>query len=73
MIEQGSGPKGSYVYDYVIETANAPKRHLRTLMSVQTEAGTGRALVTLTAQCPEAKYEELKPTFKAVLESFKYL
>lgn len=37
------------------------------------QAGTGRALVTLTAQCTEARYEELRPTFKAVLDSFKYL
>ena len=37
MVEQTTGPKGSYVYDYVIEAADAPKRHLRTLMSVQTE------------------------------------
>ena len=29
-------------------------------------------LVTLTAQCPEARYAELGPTYKEVLDSFKF-
>ncbi|EOD38407.1 hypothetical protein EMIHUDRAFT_251808 [Emiliania huxleyi CCMP1516] len=50
-------------------TGKAP-RHLRTLFAVQTEEGRGRRLVTLTAQCYESKYAELKPMFQKVLESY---
>eukprot|EP00308_Calcidiscus_leptoporus_P012836 CAMPEP_0119357302 /NCGR_PEP_ID=MMETSP1334-20130426/5718_1 /TAXON_ID=127549 /ORGANISM="Calcidiscus leptoporus, Strain RCC1130" /LENGTH=226 /DNA_ID=CAMNT_0007371511 /DNA_START=25 /DNA_END=705 /DNA_ORIENTATION=- len=63
---------GAYVFDYSIEQVGQPIRRLRTLFSVQTEVGRGKNLVTLTAQCKQARYEELAPTLRAVIESFKY-
>ena len=62
--------KGAYAYDYTIEQTGKTPRHLRTLFAVQTEEGRGRRLVTLTAQCYESKYAELKPLFQKVLESY---
>lgn len=62
--------KGAYAYDYTIEQTGQKPRHLRTLFAVQTEEGRGRRLVTLTAQCYESKYAELKPLFEKVLESY---
>ncbi|EOD22731.1 hypothetical protein EMIHUDRAFT_95376 [Emiliania huxleyi CCMP1516] len=61
---------GAYTYDYTIQQTGKAPRHLRTLFAVQTEEGRGRRLVTLTAQCYESKYAELKPMFQKVLESY---
>ena len=46
----------------------APERRLRTLFTILDRS----FLVTLTAQCPEARYAELGPTYKEVLDSFKF-
>ena len=43
-------------------------RRLRTLFTILDRS----FLVTLTAQCPEARYAELGPTYKEVLDSFKF-
>lgn len=62
--------KGAYAYDYtIVQTGQTPRR-LRTLFAVQTQEGRGTRLVTLTAQCYESRYADLKPTFKKVLESY---
>ena len=60
--------KGAYVYDYSIKQLGAPERRLRTLFTILDRS----FLVTLTAQCPEARYAELGPTYKEVLDSFKF-
>ena len=62
--------KGAYAYDYTIQQTGQTPRHLRTLFAVQTEEGRGLRLVTLTAQCYESKYAELKPLYQKVLESY---
>lgn len=62
--------KGNYAYDYTIEARGGPKRHLRSLFTVQADAGSS-ILVGLTAQCLEPRYKELAPTFKQVLASYQ--
>ncbi len=61
--------KGNYVYDYTIEQKGGPKRHLRSIFAIKADAGAS-VLVTLTAQCLEARHADLAPTFKAVIESY---
>jgi len=63
--------RGSYVYDYVIEQAAQPTRHLRTLVTVALEEGRGKQLVTLTAQCRESKHAELSQMLAKVIDSYK--
>ena len=70
MIEQ-TALRGAYVYDYVIEQRGNPTRHLRTLVTVALEVGRGKRLVTLTAQCDEAKHQQLAPVLNKVIDSFK--
>ena len=62
--------RGSYVYDYTIQQKGGPKRHLRSLFTVQSD-GAASILVGLTAQSLDANYAGLAPTFKQVLESYK--
>ena len=62
---------GSYVYDYTIEQAGTT-RHLRTVYALVSKEGTTtQKLVTLTAQCLESRYDEVKPVLKAVTDSYK--
>jgi hypothetical protein len=70
MIEQVAA-RGSYIYDYVIEQRGNPTRHLRTAVTVALEEGRGKRLVTLTAQCDEARHAQLAPMLKGIIESFK--
>ena len=62
--------KGNYNYDYTIQQKSGPKRHLRSLFSIQVDGGAS-LLIGLSAQCLEPRYEEMAPTFKAVLASYK--
>jgi hypothetical protein len=62
--------KGNYNYDYTIQQKGGPKRHLRSLFTVQADGGAS-LLVGLTAQCLEPSYAELAPMFKSVLASYK--
>ncbi len=61
---------GNYVYDYTIQQKGGPKRHLRSFFTIKADAGAS-ILVGLTAQCLDARYNELKPTFEKVLASYK--
>jgi len=62
--------KGCYVYDYTIQQRGGPKRHLRSLFTIQADGGSS-LLVGLTAQCLDGKYSGLEATFKQVLSSYK--
>ena len=57
--------KGCYVYDYTIQQRGGPKRHLRSLFTIQADGGSS-LLVGLTAQCLDGKYSGLEATFKQV-------
>jgi hypothetical protein len=64
-----SSSGGGYTYEYSIQQQGQPSRRLRTLMLIQTEEGRGKNIVTLTAQCKEARAADLAPTLKAVVDS----
>ena len=63
--------KGSYVYDYIIRQSGQPSRHLLTLFTIKLEAGRGKQLVTLTAQCTEDRHQDLASTFESIIASWK--
>jgi len=64
--------KNAYYFDYTIKAENQPKTHFRTIFALAAGAtgGAGSVLVTLTAQVPESKYDEMKPTFDAIVNSY---
>lgn len=70
MLSKDTDKKGNYIYDYTIEQRGGPKRHLRSLFTVQAD-GAANIIVGLTAQSLDSGYKELEPTFKAVLASYK--
>jgi hypothetical protein len=72
MLEQAV-VRGNYIFDYTIATSGQPTRHLRTVFSIQTEEGRGKALITLTAQCLQSKHTAAQETLKAVCDSFKFV
>ena len=62
--------KGCYVYEYTIEQSRGPKRHLRSLFTIQAD-GAASILVGLTTQCLDSRDAELASMYKAVINSFK--
>ena len=70
LIEQKT-VRGSYIYDYTIRQTGQPTRHLLSLFTVKLEAGRGKELVTLTAQCEEGRHKDLAATFDQVITSWK--
>ena len=64
--------KNAYFFDYTAAVPGQPERHFRSIFTLAQGAtgGAGANLVTLTAQCPSARYEEMKPTFDAIIDSY---
>mmetsp|Transcript_30970 Transcript_30970/g.37734 ORF Transcript_30970/g.37734 Transcript_30970/m.37734 type:complete len:265 (-) Transcript_30970:445-1239(-) len=65
--------KNAYIFDYTVQpTPNEINRHFRTIFFLAQGAtgGAGAQLVTITAQCPETKYSDVKKTFEEVINSF---
>lgn len=65
------GRKGAYYYDYVIQPAGQPKRHLTTLFALITISGTGECLATYTTSCLEDQWTVLEPVFDKITKSFR--
>mmetsp|Transcript_10170 Transcript_10170/g.14926 ORF Transcript_10170/g.14926 Transcript_10170/m.14926 type:complete len:237 (-) Transcript_10170:793-1503(-) len=64
--------KNAYIFDYKVTPPNLSETHYRTVFYLAQGAtgGAGAVLVTLTAQCPESRYGEMKPVFDQMIESF---
>lgn len=64
--------KGGYFFDYTVKVDGQPKRHFRTIFSLVPGAtgGAGSVLVTLTAQCLESQYDNVKGMFDKVIDSY---
>jgi len=64
--------KNAYIFDYKVTPPNLSETHYRTVFYLAQGAtgGAGAVLVTLTAQCPESRYAEMKPVFDKMIDSF---
>jgi len=64
--------KNAYFFDYSAKVPGQPERHFRSIFTLAQGAtgGAGANLVTITVQCPESRYAEMKPTFDAIIESY---
>mmetsp|Transcript_33394 Transcript_33394/g.37998 ORF Transcript_33394/g.37998 Transcript_33394/m.37998 type:complete len:239 (+) Transcript_33394:102-818(+) len=64
--------KNAYFFDYKVTPPNQPETHYRTIFYLAQGAtgGAGSVLATMTAQCPESRYGELKPLFNEIIDSF---
>eukprot|EP00568_Trieres_chinensis_P001823 CAMPEP_0183305276 /NCGR_PEP_ID=MMETSP0160_2-20130417/10070_1 /TAXON_ID=2839 ORGANISM="Odontella Sinensis, Strain Grunow 1884" /NCGR_SAMPLE_ID=MMETSP0160_2 /ASSEMBLY_ACC=CAM_ASM_000250 /LENGTH=271 /DNA_ID=CAMNT_0025468453 /DNA_START=122 /DNA_END=937 /DNA_ORIENTATION=- len=64
--------KNAYIFDYISKVPQQPKRHFRTIFSLANGAtgGAGGVLVTVTAQTPESRYDEMKPVFDEIIDSY---
>lgn len=64
--------KNAYIFDYSAAVPGQPERHFRSIFTLAQGAtgGAGANLVTITVQCPESRYGEMKPTFDAIVESY---
>ena len=62
----------AYFFDYSAKVPGQPERHFRSIFTLKVGAtgGAGANLVTITAQCPESRYAEMKPTFDAIMDSY---
>ena len=64
--------KNAYFFDYSAKVPGQPERHFRSIFTLAQGAtgGAGANLVTITVQCPESRYAEMKPTFDAIMDSY---
>ena len=64
--------KNAYIFDYSAAVPGQPERHFRSIFTLAQGAtgGAGANLVTITAQCPESRYSEMKPVFDAIIDSY---
>lgn len=64
--------KNAYIFDYSAAVPGQPERHFRSIFTLAQGAtgGAGANLVTITVQCPEGRYGEMKPTFDAIIDSY---
>lgn len=64
--------KNAYIFDYTSKVGGQPKRHFRTIFSLNQGAtgGAGSVLVTITAQTPEVRYGEMKSLFDEMVDSY---
>lgn len=62
----------AYYFDYTTKVADLEEQHYRTIFSLVPGAtgGAGSVLVTLTVQTTVSRYDNLKPTFDKVIESY---
>jgi hypothetical protein len=64
--------KQAYIFDYTQNVPPLPETHIKTIFSLAQGAtgGAGAVLVTITVQTPQSRYEELKPTMEAIIQSY---
>mmetsp|Transcript_32746 Transcript_32746/g.75351 ORF Transcript_32746/g.75351 Transcript_32746/m.75351 type:complete len:264 (-) Transcript_32746:1736-2527(-) len=68
--------KNAYFYDYVVNIASQPERHLRTIFTLQTASDAdkipqaGSMLVTITAQTTQDRYESNRELFEMMVDSY---
>ena len=69
---QAESKKNAYFFDYSAKVPGQPERHFRSIFTLAQGAtgGAGAILVTITVQCPESRYGEMKPTFDAIIDSY---
>jgi hypothetical protein len=65
--------KQAYFFDYITKVPDQPETHYRTIFSLATAAagGAGNVLVSITAQALVSDYEEMKPLFDRIIDSYK--
>lgn len=67
--------RNAYFFDYTVTVDEQIKRHFRSIfyLSAGGTGGAGSVLVTLTAQTPQSRYDEMKPIFDQIMDSFDKL